>query len=298
MKLLIIGSEGFIGSNAALYFKQRNYDVHCADIILKESENYTVINPEFPDFSQLFYKQPFDVCINASGTANVQLSFKYALMDYSLNTLNVYHILEAIKLFNPNCKFINFSSAAVYGNPQYLPIDESHPLKPLSPYGLHKYYSERICKEFYEYYNILTLSIRVFSAYGPRLKKQLFWDLFQKSKQKYVELFGTGDETRDFIYIIDLLKALELIINSYKFNGDCINVANGIQIKLKDVMQLFYKIIEWEGQYIFNGKNRLGDPSKWEADIEIIKQLGYQQSFSIEQGLTNYAEWAKENVLV
>ena len=296
MKLLIIGSEGFIGSNAVLYFRQRNYEVHCADIILKEAENYTAINPEFPDFGRLFYKKIFDLCINASGTANVQFSFKQVAMDYSLNTSNVYHILEAIKQFNPNCKFINFSSAAVYGNPQYLPIDEMHPIKPLSPYGWHKYYSELICKEFHEYYHMFTISLRVFSTYGPGLKKQLFWDLFQKSKQLNIELFGTGNETRDFIYINDLLKAIELIIHNYRFDGACINVANGMQLKIKDVMQLFLKILNWEGQYIFKGENRLGDPSNWEANVEIIKQLGYQQSISIEQGLKNYIEWAKENV--
>ena len=113
MKIIIIGSTGFIGSNAAAYFKERNNQVHCADIVLKESADYTIINPEFPDFARLFYNQKYDVCINATGTANVQYSFKNAALDYTLNVSNVYHMLEAIRQFNPTCKFINFSSAAV-----------------------------------------------------------------------------------------------------------------------------------------------------------------------------------------
>ena len=117
MKILIIGSEGFIGNNAVKYFIHRDYQIFKADIIIKDAENYITINPEFPDFNRLFYKQKYDVCINASGAANVQFSFNYAALDYTLNVSNVFHMLEAIHQYNPTCKFINFSSAAVYGNP-------------------------------------------------------------------------------------------------------------------------------------------------------------------------------------
>lgn len=293
MKILIIGSAGFIGSNSVSYFLQRNHEVHCADIILKEALNYMVINPEFPDFARLFYKQTYDVCINASGAASVQFSFAHAAMDYTLNVSNVYHILEAIRQYNPACKFINFSSAAVYGNPKYLPIDEKHPLNPISPYGWHKVQSEQVCKEFFTFFNIPTLNLRVFSAYGPGLKKQLFWDLYQKSLvEEVASIYGTGGESRDFIYIDDLMQAIDLSIHYASFTGEMINVANGKEIYLGDIVSQYFALLN--SKYKFTGEVKTGDPINWIADIENLKKLGYRQSMSIQEGLSNYIKWLRE----
>jgi UDP-glucose 4-epimerase len=295
MKLLIIGSEGFIGSNATRFFKEKGYDVYTTDIILKVEPNYTVINPEFPDFGRLFYNKTYDVCINASGAANVQFSFQHAAMDYTLNVSNVYHILESIRQYNPLCKFVNFSSAAVYGNPQYLPIDEAHPVKPISPYGWHKYYSELICKEFFEYYKIPTLSLRVFSAYGPGLKKQLFWDLYQKAKSdNLIEIYGTGNESRDFIYIDDILMAIDLLIKKHVFEGSIINLANGEEVTISKAVKTFYDIISLKKKYSFTNQKKVGDPENWKADINYLILLGYKKSVSLKEGLRRYTEWLQE----
>ena len=107
-------------------------------------------------------------------------SFKDPLFDFNLNVFNVFKILEAIKLFNDKCKFVNLSSAAVYGNPDILPIIETSTILPISPYGFHKSISETIVKEYYSVYKIQSISLRVFSVYGEYLKKQLFWDLYNK----------------------------------------------------------------------------------------------------------------------
>lgn len=294
MELLILGSEGFIGSNSVSYFTKRNHEVHCADIILKEAENYTVINPEFPDFAGLFRNQAYDVCINASGAANVQFSFSHAVVDYTLNVSNVFHLLEAIRKFNPKCKFINFSSAAVYGNPQYLPIDEDHPLNPISPYGWHKIQSENICREFFVFYKIPTLSLRVFSAYGPGLKKQLFWDLYQRSlKSDVVSIYGTGKESRDFIYIDDLMKAVELSVNFASFTGETINVANGEDIYISEISSRYFSLLN--KNYRFTGEVKIGDPINWKADITLLKNIGYVKGTELQEGIKKYTKWLAEN---
>src|ERR1700709_1177296 len=114
MRILILGSEGFIGKNLTRYLINKGYQVHCADIILKKADNYSIINPEAPDFSALFISHKYELCINATGAANVQISFSNPSLDYSLNTSNVYFILDTIRNHNPTCKFVNISSAAVY----------------------------------------------------------------------------------------------------------------------------------------------------------------------------------------
>ncbi len=296
-RLLIIGSVGFIGNNAAKYFSNKGYEIYCADIIIKNNENYTIINAESPDYSLLFSKTKYDICINASGAASVPLSFKYPNIDFTLNVSNVFKILEAIRDYNPKCKMINISSAAVYGNPLSLPINENAMISPVSPYGYHKYYSERICSEFYELYNIHTLSLRVFSAYGEGLKKQLFWDIFCKIKNSVdnkIELLGTGCETRDFIYIFDLLRAIEIVIKKQEFTGQAINVSSGIESSIKEAAIIFVNYIKPDIQLIFNNENKLGDPKNWRADISSLNELGYKPKYNIDEGLRNYSLWLKK----
>jgi len=295
MTILVIGSEGFIGSNAVRYFIKKGDTVHCADIVLKEEKNYIVINPEFPDFARLFYNQKYDVCINASGAANVQFSFSHAAMDFTLNVSNVFHMLEAIRQFNPTCKFINFSSASVYGNPQALPVSENAFIDPLSPYACHKFLSEKVCSEFYSYFKIPTISLRVFSTFGPGLKKQLFWDLYTKTKEaSKIKLSGTGKESRDFIYITDLINAIDLIIHNVRFSGSVINVANGDEIFINEAARIFYKNFNRNLKYKFSCISKIGYPANWKADISILKSIGYKQDVSFEQGILKYIEWLRE----
>ena len=295
MKLLIIGSEGFIGSHCVKYFKDKQYDVFKTDIIKQEKKNYTYLEKENTNFEQLFINQKYDVCINATGSANVAFSFKNPFIDFNLNVANVSKILDAIYKHNSECKFINFSSAAVYGNPQYLPINEEHPNKPISPYGVHKLQSEKLLNEYSNFFDLKTLSLRVFSAYGEGLKKQLFWDLYQKSlSNNEIQLFGTGDETRDFIYIKDLINAIELIISKSKFNGDTINIANGTENSISEVTSVFFNIVNPEVKIKFTGNNKKGDPENWKSDISKLKQLGYEQKYTLKKGLTNYLKWLKE----
>ena len=295
MKLLIIGSKGFIGTHAVKYFRNK-YEVWGADIIQEYNDTkYFQIDSTNSNFQEIFSIIKFDVCINCSGAASVPLSFENPLRDFELNVSNVFKLLSAIQKHSPQCKFINLSSAAVYGNPQTLPINEQYPINPISPYGKHKHYSEQIIQEFYDLYKIPTISFRIFSAYGEGLKKQLFWDLHKKAlNKKSIELWGTGNETRDFIYIKDLVKIINLAIEKADFKGEVINIANGTEIKIKDAVQIFYNTYKPEIESYFNNKVRQGDPVNWCADISILKKWGYKAEYSLTTGLTNYIKWLKE----
>lgn len=297
MKIIIIGSKGFIGSHCLKFFSQY-YEVWGCDVVLDYNEKkYFYIEPTESDFSFIFVNNKFDVCINCSGAANVSFSLEMPLNDFQLNTLNVFKILDAIRKFNPNCKFINLSSAAVYGNPKKLPIREDEILNPVSPYGYHKKMAEMICEEFYRFWGIKTISLRIFSAFGPGLKKQIFWDISQKLRNNsdILELFGTGNETRDFIYIDDLIRVIEIVILKADFNGSVINAANGMQIKISEIAEITKNQISPNARISFNGINRKGDPLYWEADVSNIMNLGYKSNISIKKGITKYIKWLKEN---
>jgi dTDP-glucose 4,6-dehydratase/UDP-glucose 4-epimerase len=298
MQILIIGCNGFIGSNLLKNFKRAgNTTVFGCDIQEGNRDPaYFCIAREDKGFDSIFQKTGFDFCINCSGAANVHDSLKNPLYDYQLNTVNVFKMLDAIRQHQPSCRFLNLSSAAVYGNPAKLPIREADAVLPVSPYGLHKFQAEQICREFFNYWEIGTCSVRIFSAYGPGLKKQLFWDLYQKSLGKNeVSLFGSGAETRDFIFIEDIVQAIKLVMEGSAFEGETINVANGQECGIKEAVQIFYDALGWNGVIQFKGEVRKGDPLNWRADISKLKELGYRQSFPLQAGLTAYAKWLKES---
>lgn len=296
MKILIIGSRGFIGSHCFDYFSKDNEVIGCDVIIDYNTPNYIFIESVDSDFQEIFYNNKFDVCINCSGAASVPFSLNNPYHDFQLNTINVYKILECIRKFSPECRFINLSSAAVYGNPISLPIEESTTLNPISPYGMHKLMAEQICQEFNRFWGIRTCCLRIFSAYGPRLKKQLLWDIYQKIKKNdELVLYGTGNETRDFIYISDIIRIIDMVIQKAEFRGEALNIANGKQIKIKDIADIMVRTIGLKKEIIFNQQTGPGDPIYWEADIEKIKNIGYKSTVDIESGIKNYILWVKEN---
>ena len=296
MKILIIGSKGFIGAHCVAYFSEAHEVWQCDVVSDYVTQNYFTVDATNANFTDIFEKHIFDVCINCSGAASVPDSIKNPQRDFALNVLNVYKQLDAIRKYNPKCKYINFSSAAVYGNPKSLPIKEDAIANPISPYGYHKKMAEDVCEVFYQNYNVPTCSLRVFSAYGPGLQKQLFWDLNKKaSNSNIVDLFGTGKESRDFIYITDLLKAVNLVILKSKFNAEIINVASGKELYIKDVVSVFYSLINGEVNFNFLGQKREGDPSNWKADISKIEGYGFKSEFSIEEGLKEYVKWLNVN---
>jgi len=297
-KIVILGSEGFIGSHAVRHFRKAGHAVMAADIVLKQEKDYILINPELPDFSRIFTGASFDLCINATGAANVQLSYAHPAMDYMLNVTNVYTILDNIRQYNPACKFINFSSAAVYGNPESLPIAETAALRPVSPYGYHKVYSEQVCREFYQLFGIRTLNLRVFSAYGEGLRKQLFWDVHRKVSEATdaIELFGTGKETRDFIYVSDIMQAIDAVIENAPFDGTAVNLASGTESTIKEVVDIFVHALDRDIETRFSGNNKIGDPLNWRADIGLLQSYGFRARYSLRDGIHNYCKWLREKV--
>ncbi len=296
MNVLIVGSKGFIGSHLTTYLKNKNYIVVECDVVVDYiTPNYFQVDASNSDYREVFLKHQIDVCVNCSGAASVPDSFRHNFRDFTLNVSNLYRLLHTIKEIQPNTSFINLSSAAVYGNPKSLPINENEELRPISPYGLHKKQAEEICLEFYRYFEIKTISLRIFSAYGEGLRKQLFWDLFQKSKHlQTVKLLGNGQESRDFIHVFDICRAIQMVMENATFSGLKINIANGEEICIKDACNVFFKSMDSAINFEFNGKTRGGDPTNWKADIGRLKTMGYSKSISLEEGIKRYVKWIKD----
>jgi dTDP-glucose 4,6-dehydratase/UDP-glucose 4-epimerase len=288
MKVVIIGSEGFIGKHLHSYMRAQGHEVWGADVVTRyvDPENYFLMDSSNSDFSSVFRNTQYDLCVNCSGAASVPDSMENPIRDYYLNAVNVFKLLDSIRSEQDHCRFINLSSAAVYGNPEQLPVSESALPNPLSPYGLHKLHSEQICREFYDFHQVPTCSLRIFSVYGPGLQKQLFWDLLKKANSgEAIKLFGTGRESRDFIYISDLVRVIDLVYQRSDFQADVINVANGEEVFIQDAVSVFFGLFEQDISYTFSGDSRKGDPVNWKADISKLKGFGYKASVDMPEGL-------------
>jgi UDP-glucose 4-epimerase len=297
MKVLILGSEGFIGSHLVRFFLKKEYSVFGCDLYeCSRSGTYTYfkVSRLSPEWEGIFSSNTFDYCINASGTGSVPFSMTHPFTDFESNALDVIRILDNIRRLMPGCRYLHISSAAVYGNPRNLPVREEDVLHPLSPYGWHKLVSEQICREYHEIFGVAIVIVRPFSVYGSGLNKQLLWDVCKKLQlEDKVTLYGTGKESRDFIHVEDLCALLDIIIHKSSFTLEVYNAANGQQVTIENIVGLLHSSFECDKEMCFNGNQRAGDPLNWEADTTKIIALGYRPAITLEQGIQEYVQYFK-----
>jgi UDP-glucose 4-epimerase len=291
MKIIVTGSNGFIGNKIGEYFKNLGHEVYGVDRSESQSSFKTFNVSLLSDESLTIFRdiKP-DLFIHCAGSANVGLSVQKPLLDFESNVQLLYNTLLNISILDKIPRFLFLSSAAVYGNPEKLPIRENDNLNPISPYGLHKKICEEICTYFKKVKNVDVRIARIFSAYGDGAKKQLLWDLANKAKlTDEVKLFGTGNESRDFIHIDDLISALATILLSdseeYIFN-----VANGEEITIKYIAELFKRAYK-DKDFEFTNDIKEGDPINWVADISRLRSIGYSKKIDISEGVNRYIKW-------
>jgi UDP-glucose 4-epimerase len=229
----------------------------------------------------------------------VPLSFDHPAEDYTNGPGLVFELLEQVRRASPATKFVNLSSAAVYGQPALLPIDEDQVPAPLSPYGRHKIVSERISRDFAELFGLRTVSVRIFSAYGPGLRRQVLWDICRKIDQGHeVALQGTGAETRDFIHAADVARGLQIVAERAPLTGEVYNLATGNATSVAEVAAQIRKLLRPDCPVRYDGVLPRGTPKHWRADIGKLTALGFRPCVLFADGLADYVDWyAKEGAL-
>jgi len=296
-KAVVTGASGFLGRNALKHLLDSKY--FCAAIEFpnhRPNSLHRVLSIPWKEREKQIADFQPDLCIHAAGSGSVPSSFQNPLLDFQSNAILVYEVLESLKKAAPHCKFILLSSAAVYGNPSSLPIAEDSPLRPISPYGFHKSQAEVICNQFSALYGMTAYAVRIFSAYGPGLDKQVVWEMAnQVVSRGEIILKGTGQETRDFVHVKDVVDGLVQLSENGPEGFDVFNLASGDQTSLLEVAEMFSSINQKRFPIRCEGNQRLGDPIHWKADIGKMKSIGYFPRIALEEGIMSVLDSLKTN---
>lgn len=297
MKLLITGAGGFLGHTIVHQFSSLGWDV-CGIGRSVEAPTYSspiewrMMPLPDPTLAELLLEQRPDLIVHTAGSASVARSVEDPLYDFTQSVDVWSNVLDAVRRSGILCRVIFLSSAAVYGNPDYLPIDENYPTKPVSPYGYHK----RMCEEIMEYYvRLYGLSIccaRIFSAYGPGLRRQVVWDICQQALvDGAIKLSGTGHESRDFIHATDVARAVAYMASEGDFKAGIYNVASGVSTSIRELADKIVHLLKAPIPITFSGQSRSGDPLQWQADVTKLTLGGFECQKSLDTGLHEYLDW-------
>ena len=264
--ILITGGAGFIGSHIVEKLLENNYNVIIIDnlssgfienIPNSDTLKFYQLNIEKDDLELVFQKEAPDYVIHLAAQTSVNFSISHPYYDANMNVMASIKLLELCKKYNIR-KFITASSAAIYGNPKYLPIDENHPTEPMSQYGLSKLTMEKYIKLS----GIPYIIFRFSNAYGPRQKSSkesgvvaIFNNAMKNNEP--INIYGDGEQIRDFIYVEDIANICIKAINS-NVENEIINFSTNKGVSLN---QLF-KVMKSLYNYTLNANylpERIGD---------------------------------------
>lgn len=309
VKVLVTGGAGFIGSHLVDRLIECGYKVTVLDNLFKGKYDTLARHKSNPNLR--FYEgeirnkedlrnalKGMDYVFHLAAIVNVPLSVENPLLVNEVNVNGTINVLE--ESCKADVKRLVFgSSCAVYGEPAYMPVDEDHPTKPLSPYGVSKLAGEHYCRVFYESKGFETVCLRFFNVYGPRQDGgpyarviHQFIDRLKHGEQPII--FGDGRQTRDFVHVEDVVEACLLSINREECVGEVVNIGSGVETSINELAETMIRIFglyNLEPKYL---EERAGDIKRSCASlVKAEKILGYRPKTSLRDGLRKLIEAMK-----
>ncbi|MFC1806935.1 GDP-mannose 4,6-dehydratase [Candidatus Omnitrophota bacterium] len=224
------------------------------------------------------------------------MGWKDPLYDYEVNAVGTLNVLRAVAGFKRCPKIICASSAAVYGRPQKLPIDEKHPTKPVSPYGVSKLAGEKYCYAYCREYGMDTICFRIFNTYGPRQPRYVMYDFIKKLKKNSsrLEVLGDGTQIRDYCYVSDTVNAFIHAAALKGSGGEVFNIAGGNEMTIKELANKFVDHLgaKDKTRIFYTGSSWKGDINMLRADIKKAKRkLGFRPITKLDDGIRKLIDW-------
>lgn len=289
MRTLVTGSGGFLGSYVCSRLELEGWQVTGA--------GRPEVEIPSPAFDRLLERVDPELIVHCAGPASVPASLEDPLGDFTGSAGVLAALLDRLARRHREARLVLVSSAAVYGEPASLPATEDHPLAPVSPYGFHRVVCELLLREYAELFGVGSAVLRVFSAYGEGLTRQVLWDICERAlRLGEVRLHGTGNESRDFIHARDVAEAVVVAARGAQFEAEPYNVGTGRSTTVAELASHLVAALGVDVPISFTGMARRGDPSAWRADVSRISQLGFRPLVTIEEGARRFADWAAEQL--
>ncbi|UOE93819.1 GDP-mannose 4,6-dehydratase [Alkalihalobacillus sp. LMS39] len=308
-KVLVTGGAGFIGSHVVDHLVNQGKEVIIVDNLstgkleyVNQSELVSFYEVDITEKEKLedvfFTHQGIASIIHLAAQSKVGPSVENPILDATINIDGTIHVLEFARKYGIQT-FIYASSAAVYGPVETLPIKEEEKLQPLSPYGVSKLAAEEYIKAYGRLYGFDVFALRFANVYGPRQSVAteagvitIFIDQLLADKQ--VVVYGDGEQTRDFVYVEDVAKAvLRCLLYDGKLDEMVFNVSTNTETSVASLLQIICNEIGVTYTPQFE-EERPGDiKESYLANDKLKSSLGWKPTVSLEQGLEKTIEWSK-----
>jgi UDP-glucose 4-epimerase len=310
-RILITGGAGFIGSHLCEKYVKQGNTVICLDNFITGNltnirhlisyPNFKLVTGSITDFD-LVEKMMFgvDIVLHLAAQIHVDRSIIEPRLTYEVNVVGTLNILEAARRHDVQ-KIVHTSTSEVYGSAMYSPMDENHPLKAPHPYGASKIAADRMCYSYINTYNMNICILRPFNTFGPRQKDGGYGGVISIFVRRALNnlpplIYGTGEQTRDYTYVKDLVRAFDLIVTYEDSIKEPINIGTGREISILDLAN---KIIELCGKKGLltpvNVDPRPGEVDRLIAGTSKAKtQLKWAPQYSLETGLQEFVDWYRK----
>jgi len=306
-KILVVGGAGFIGSHIVDRLLAEGAKVTVLDNLYtgrlenvahhKDNMNFRFVQGDVRNMNLVKrVVRGVDAVFNEAAVVSVPRSVEDPLLANEVNVTGTLNLLKA-SLDSDVRRFIQASSASIYGSTKTLPIHEDLPLKPISPYAVSELAAENYSGVFCTAYGLETVCLRYFNVYGPRQTYSpysgvitIFVNRLLRNQQPII--FGDGKQTRDFVYVEDVVNANMLALTKREAAGEAFNIATGMATIINKLVDNLREIMGKKDLKPLHKDPRLGDIQHSYASIEKARKiLGYQPVFSLKEGLTKLVEW-------
>lgn len=316
-EVLITGGLGFIGSNLARALVAKGAHVTLADSLIPQyggnlynihdiRDQLTVNICDVRDpFAVAYLIQGKDYLFNLAGQTSHMDSMLDPQADLDINANAQLSILEACKKVNSKIKIVFASTRQIYGKPDYLPVDERHPIRPVDINGINKLAGEGYHLLYNNVYGIRACALRLTNTYGPGMRikdaRQTFLGVWVRLliEGKPIKVFGDGMQLRDFTYVDDCVSAMLIAGSSDKSNGKVFNLGGTEVVNLKTLAEMMVGL-GCNGEFeltSFPSDRKAIDIGDFYSDFSLIKnELGWQPSISLRQGLIKTMDYYKLNL--
>lgn len=304
MKILVTGGAGFIGSNIVDAMIERGHQVVVLDnLSTGRREN---VNPKARlveaditgDYiEELMLAENFDVVNHHAAHMELRASIDKPVYDANTNVLGTVRILDAARKSNVG-HIVLASTTAIFGEQQYFPATESHPIIPLSAYGASKASAENYAEYYRTAHNMSIACLRYTTVYGERQNPNgesgvvaIFLQKFMRKEQATIH--GSGEQTRDYLYVADVVDANNLA-HEHRLNGNYI-VASGTEVSVNQIVD---QLRTWMPNSVstINGPPKIGDAQRTNCSAQkLTEATGWHAKVSIQEGLKKTTDWFVRN---